>query len=98
MFSLRFRFLQTDNAVYKFLSGVKVTPDTKFLSPSDPCDVAVLREVYHYMHFAIGVYGWPMYLRRNKGAPAACKLCLSLRSVIKVQPPHEGLPTEPTIL
>ena len=50
--------------MYQFLSGVRVTPDTRFLSPNtDAEDAHVVRELYHYMHFAIGVYGWPMYFR-----------------------------------
>ena len=50
--------------MYEFLSGVRVTPDTRFLSPhTDAGDAHVLRELHHYMHFAIGVYGWPMYFR-----------------------------------
>lgn len=40
----------------------------------------VLQQIYHYMHFAMAIYGWPMYLRKNT-ATATCKLCAALRLV-----------------
>ncbi|XP_059079091.1 diacylglycerol lipase-alpha-like isoform X2 [Tigriopus californicus] len=81
---LRLRVVhQPNNPVYQFLSGVKITPETKFLSLNDPTEMSLLREVYHYMHFALGVYGWPMYFRKNSAQSAAafCKLCASLRCI-----------------
>ncbi len=72
--------MQPTNPVYQILSGVRVTPDTRFLSRSDPEDLSLLSTVHRYMHFAIGVYGWPMYLRRRgNGCLALCDLCGSMR-------------------
>ena len=119
----RIFYLQTTNSVYKFLSGVRVTPNTPFLLPtnssyhqeilssspnassrittshninltsrtngeSNPCyntkssrdDTQTVSEAYRYMHYAMGIYGWPMYLRQNTGM-ATCRLCSSLRLV-----------------
>ena len=67
---------QSTNNVYDFLSGVKVTPETKFVALNDPVELQQLRDVVHYMYFAFGAYGWPMYLRRRLGA---CKLLTKLR-------------------
>lgn len=76
---LRFRVvLQPTNSVYQFLSGVRITPQTQFLDPTKDSEMNVLRQIHHYMHFAIGVYGWPMYLRKNTSI-ATCRLCSSLR-------------------
>jgi len=67
--------------VYQFLSGVRVTPSTKFLSMTNSADLALLSDVRHYMYFALGVYGWPMYVRRvvdvaaANGTPAGTALC-----------------------
>jgi hypothetical protein len=69
--------LQPTNSVYQFLSGVRVTPETEFLDLSGR-DVPVILEIHHYMHFAVGMYGWPMYLRKNTGI-STLRLCSSLR-------------------
>ena len=102
-----FSFLKPTNSVYKFLSGVRVTPSTPFLLPSSTYqqqqgsssfshgaaasnngdgnlrgstggDTAIIAEAHRFMHFAMGIYGWPMYLRQNTGM-ATCRLCASLR-------------------
>ena len=112
--------MQTTNSVYKFLSGVRVTPSTPFLLPSNSSyqqesssspiasstattthnitltsringesnlcdnkkscrdDTQTVSEAYRFMHYAMGIYGWPMYLRQNTGM-ATCRLCSSLR-------------------
>ena len=118
-----FLCFQTTNSVYKFLSGVKVTPNTPFLLPANSSyqqetssssqnasstiseshninptlhtngestpwnnkkscrdDTQTVSEAYRYMHYAMGIYGWPMYLRQNTGM-ATCRLCSSLRFV-----------------
>jgi len=79
---LRLRTIhQTSNPVYQFLSGVRVTPKTQFLDPTNETEAKLLHQIYHYMHFAYGVYGWPMYLRNNCTCcnTAICKLCASLK-------------------
>jgi len=64
--------LQPTNSVYRFLSGVRVTPTTGFLT-----DPTIIREAYRYMHFATGIYGWPVYLKQNR-VTGLCKLCSGL--------------------
>ena len=68
---------QSTNSVFQFLSGVRVTPETQFLDISG-VDSGVILEIHHFMHFAVGMYGWPMYLRKNTGI-ATLRLCSSLR-------------------
>ena len=104
---MKLLFFQPTNSVYKFLSGVRVTPSTPFLLPSSSTyhhdssiasahnsaannngesnlrasnggDTKIISEAYRFMHFAMGIYGWPMYLRQNTGI-ATCRLCSSLR-------------------
>jgi hypothetical protein len=81
IFYFYFFFFQTSNPVYQFLSGVRVTPKTQFLDPTNETEAKLLHQIYHYMHFAYGVYGWPMYLRNNCTCcnTAICKLCASLK-------------------
>ena len=69
--------LQANNPVYQFLSGVRVTPKTHFLDPTNEAESGTLAHIYHFMHFAMAIYGWPMYLRKNT-ATAFCQLCTSL--------------------
>ena len=66
--------------MYQFLSGMRVTPKTQFLDPTNQQEMNILKDIHHYMHFAVAVYGWPMYLRKNT-ATATCKLCAAVRYV-----------------
>ena len=43
-------------------------------------DTQTVSEAFRFMHYAMGIYGWPMYLRQNTGI-ATCRLCSSLRLV-----------------
>ena len=67
---------QPTNSVYRFLSGVRVTPTTGFLNPK--ADRGVILQAHRYMHFAMGIYGWPIYLKQNR-VTGLCKLCSGLR-------------------
>lgn len=69
---------QRINDTYEFLSGVPVTSGTQFLALNDPVHYAFFQDVIHYMTFALGAYGWPMYVMNNPTA-TVCKLCTSLR-------------------
>jgi sn1-specific diacylglycerol lipase len=53
---------QRKNDTYEFLSGVPVTPRTKFLSLTEDGDLGHFQLAIHYMHFALAAYGWPMFL------------------------------------
>ncbi|XP_067000117.1 diacylglycerol lipase-alpha [Anabrus simplex] len=66
------------NDTYEFLSGVAVTSQTQFLALNDPCHYELFQSVIHYMHFALGAYGWPMFLITNSRT-GVCQLCARLR-------------------
>ncbi|XP_077289187.1 diacylglycerol lipase-alpha-like [Arctopsyche grandis] len=69
---------QRKNDVYEFLSGVPVTSKTQFLALNDPAELDMFQKVVHYMHYALGAYGWPMFLMTSSAA-SGCRLCASLR-------------------
>ena len=71
------RMFQQSNNVYDFLSGVKVTPETKFLAVDNPLEMSQLLNTVHFMHYAVAAYGWPMYIFQNKTVPL-CKSVFNL--------------------
>lgn len=64
---------QRKNDTYEFLSGVPVTPRTKFLSMTEDGDLGHFQLAIHYMHFALAAYGWPMFLVNP--STELCQLC-----------------------
>ncbi|XP_015434620.1 PREDICTED: sn1-specific diacylglycerol lipase alpha [Dufourea novaeangliae] len=68
---------QRKNDTYEFLSGVPVTPRTKFLSLTEDGDLGHFQSAIHYMHFALAAYGWPMFLVNH--STGLCQLCARLR-------------------
>ncbi|XP_022649530.1 sn1-specific diacylglycerol lipase alpha-like isoform X3 [Varroa destructor] len=73
---------QVDNDTYQFLSGVAVTPQTHFLDINLPEVCNEIEVITHYMEFALGVYGWPMYLMTNgAGKGCACSFLQQLRCI-----------------
>ncbi|XP_076223808.1 inactivation no afterpotential E isoform X6 [Nomia melanderi] len=68
---------QRKNDTYEFLSGVPVTPRTKFLSLTEDGDLGHFQSAIHYMHFALAAYGWPMFLVNHSSG--LCQLCARLR-------------------
>ncbi|XP_078050990.1 inactivation no afterpotential E isoform X2 [Augochlora pura] len=68
---------QRKNDTYEFLSGVPVTPRTKFLSLTEDGDLGHFQSAIHYMHFALAAYGWPMFLVNQSSG--LCQLCARLR-------------------
>lgn len=66
------------NDVYEFLSGVPITPSTRFLQLSSPEGKEEFEKIVHYMRFALAIYGWPMFLMTSSTAEV-CKLCPMLR-------------------
>ncbi|XP_072762758.1 diacylglycerol lipase-alpha isoform X2 [Anoplolepis gracilipes] len=68
---------QRKNDTYEFLSGVPVTPRTKFLSLTEDGDLGHFQLAIHYMHFALAAYGWPMFL--VGGSTQLCQLCTRLQ-------------------
>ncbi|KAL5274913.1 DAGLA family protein [Megaselia abdita] len=57
---------QKKNGTYEFLSGVPITNDTQFLALNDVHEYDFFQTVVHYMHFAQGAYGWPIYFMGNR--------------------------------
>ncbi|XP_050453691.1 diacylglycerol lipase-alpha isoform X5 [Cataglyphis hispanica] len=68
---------QRKNDTYEFLSGVPVTPRTKFLSLTEDGDLGHFQLAIHYMHFALAAYGWPMFL--VDPSTELCQLCTRLQ-------------------
>ncbi|XP_020295479.1 sn1-specific diacylglycerol lipase alpha isoform X3 [Pseudomyrmex gracilis] len=68
---------QRKNDTYEFLSGVPVTPRTKFLSLTEDGDLGHFQLAIHYMHFALAAYGWPMFLVGP--STELCHLCTRLQ-------------------
>ncbi|XP_067642320.1 uncharacterized protein inaE isoform X2 [Eurosta solidaginis] len=57
---------QRKNGTYEFLSGVPITDRTQFLALNDAKNYDFLQTIIHYMYFAQGAYGWPMYFIINR--------------------------------
>ncbi|KAH8272951.1 hypothetical protein KR026_000370 [Drosophila bipectinata] len=57
---------QRKNGTYEFLSGVPITERTQFLALNDAKNYDFFQTVIHYMYFAQGAYGWPMYVIINR--------------------------------
>ncbi|XP_023245102.1 sn1-specific diacylglycerol lipase alpha [Copidosoma floridanum] len=68
---------QRKNDTYEFLSGVPITPRTKFLSLTEDGDLGHFQSAIHYMHFALAAYGWPLFLINQSSG--VCHLCTRLR-------------------
>ncbi|CAK9798448.1 Diacylglycerol lipase-alpha [Anthophora plagiata] len=68
---------QRKNDTYEFLSGVPVTPRTKFLSLTEDGDLGHFQSAIHYMHFALAAYGWPLFFLNH--STGLCQLCVRLR-------------------
>ncbi|XP_063850553.1 diacylglycerol lipase-alpha-like isoform X2 [Scylla paramamosain] len=66
------------NDIYEFLSGVPITPSTRFLQLSSPEGKEEFEKIVHYMRFALAIYGWPMFVVTSSTAEV-CKLCPMLR-------------------
>lgn len=72
--------LQDVNDVYRYLSGVAVTPRTQFLQLGQPEVMEQYKKVIHYMKFAMAAYGWPLFMMMNTGT-GLCRMMPSLRWV-----------------
>ncbi|XP_064082451.1 diacylglycerol lipase-alpha-like [Macrobrachium nipponense] len=66
------------NDIYEFLSGVPITPRSRFLQLSSLEGKEEFEKIVHYMRFALAIYGWPMYVVASSTLEA-CKLCPLLR-------------------
>ncbi|KAL1480575.1 hypothetical protein MTO96_050915, partial [Rhipicephalus appendiculatus] len=53
-------------------------PATRFLDVNHPNVCEAVMVITHYMHYALGVYGWPMYMM-TRGSTGCCHLFPSLR-------------------
>lgn len=70
------RRFQRKNDTYEFLSGVAVTPRTQFLSLHENADLELFQTVIHFAHYAVRVYGWPIYLMTS--SLGVCHICSKL--------------------
>ncbi|XP_043481702.1 diacylglycerol lipase-alpha isoform X4 [Leptopilina heterotoma] len=68
---------QGKNDIHEFLSGVPITPRTKFLHLTEEEDLKYFLPAVHYMHFALAAYGWPLFLVSQSSG--LCQLCTRLR-------------------
>lgn len=57
-----------------------VTPRSQFLALHEPesGDLELFHTVIHYMHYALGAYGWPVFLMTYSTA-GMCHLCTKIR-------------------
>ena len=69
---------QEGNDVYRYLSGVAVTPRTQFLQLGQPEVMQQYKLVIHYMKFAMAAYGWPIFMMMNTGT-GLCRIVPYLR-------------------
>ncbi|XP_041453260.1 diacylglycerol lipase-alpha-like [Lytechinus variegatus] len=66
------------NSVFKFLSGVAVTPETKFLDFHKSEDMDLFEELHYYFKFAAASYGWKGYVMVY-GAEGCCTMTRECR-------------------
>lgn len=73
---------QKKNGTYKFLSGVPIRDSTKFLALNDCRDYEHFKLVTRYCKFALGAYGWPMFIANSKTGVCQLfpKLCCGRKS------------------
>ncbi|XP_055930624.1 diacylglycerol lipase-alpha-like isoform X2 [Argiope bruennichi] len=69
---------KADDDTYQFLSGVPITPATKFLDITHPAVADEILTITHYFHYALAIYGWPMFMM-VQSKTACCQLCPYLR-------------------
>lgn len=75
---MQYTINQDANDVYRYLSGVAVTPRTQFLQLGQPEVMQQYKLVIHYMKFAMAAYGWPIFMMMNTGT-GLCKILPYLR-------------------
>lgn len=59
------RVQKSIDGVFRFLSGVPITNESKFLDLTNDLVVGELRSMLHYFHYSLAIYGWPMYIMAN---------------------------------
>lgn len=64
--------------MYQFLSGVSITPSTRFVNLQDLETRTAYEKVVHYMRYALAAYGWPVYMMMNTGS-GLCRITPQLR-------------------
>ncbi|XP_015928278.1 diacylglycerol lipase-alpha isoform X2 [Parasteatoda tepidariorum] len=69
---------KSDDDTYQFLSGVPITPSTRFLDITHPGTADHILTITHYFHYALAVYGWPMFMM-VQSKTACCQLFPNLR-------------------
>lgn len=59
------RVQKSVDGVFRFLSGVSITNESKFLDLTNDLVVGELQSMLHYFHYSLAIYGWPMYIMAN---------------------------------
>ncbi|KAK9506587.1 hypothetical protein O3M35_008489 [Rhynocoris fuscipes] len=72
---------QRKNDTYEYLSGVPVTPRTKFLPLGDVQHYQHFQAVIHFMRYALAAYGWPLFIM-TEPVTNVCKLCPNLSCLL----------------
>ena len=70
--------IQGTNNVYRFLSGVPITPRSQFMALQSPDVMADFKHVIYYMRYALAAYGWPLYMMMNAKS-GLCRIMPHLR-------------------
>ena len=74
------------STTYRHLSGVQVTQYTKFLDVTDEITCDLIKDLLYFSHYALAVYGWPLYVMNNSAG--CCQLCPYLRCSKCIQESH----------
>ncbi|XP_033102022.1 sn1-specific diacylglycerol lipase alpha-like isoform X2 [Anneissia japonica] len=64
--------------VMKFLSGIPITPQTRFLDLENVEEKQLFNDAKYYMKYASAAYGWPVYALLNP-TTGFCQLCQGCR-------------------
>lgn len=68
---------QGENDTFQFLSGVAVTSNTRFLDINQCTVTEEIKNLIHFLHYAVAVYGWPIFMMMNRST-GCCQLCPQL--------------------
>ncbi|XP_035709035.1 sn1-specific diacylglycerol lipase alpha isoform X3 [Folsomia candida] len=66
------------NNTYEFLSGIAITPNTKFVAMNDAQDLEAYHNVVYYMRYSSAAYGWLWYVIPN-GFRGLFNLCSNVK-------------------
>lgn len=59
---------EKEGSNFQFLSGLSINEETQFLDLRQSTDSDYIHNLIHYLHYAIAIYGWPLYVMKNKSS------------------------------